>query len=109
MSLDETTFEAKASEILQRLMDNIEDALGDDMDVDMQGGILTLELDSGGQYVINKHAPNKQIWVSSPKSGATHSDYDGDRDTWVSARGGDDLVVTLASELKSLTGKDPGI
>ena len=32
-------------------------------------GVLTLNLGSHGTYVINKQAPNKQIWVSSPVSG----------------------------------------
>ena len=32
-------------------------------------GVLTLNLGSHGTYVINKQAPNKQIWMSSPLSG----------------------------------------
>ena len=38
----------------------------------MSGGILQIELPDGGAYVVNKHTPNRQIWVSSPKSGAWH-------------------------------------
>ena len=85
-------------------MDVIDAELGDDLDVDLEGGILTIELESGGQYVINKHGPNRQIWMSSPKSGATHYDYDADRDAWTGTRDGADLATRLAGELAALTG-----
>tara|TARA_B100000513_G_scaffold184009_1_gene104349 strand:- start:132 stop:461 length:330 start_codon:yes stop_codon:yes gene_type:complete len=104
MSLDESTFARIADETLESYMDVIDEALGDQADIDLEGGILTIELDDGGQYVINKHAPNKQIWMSSPKSGATHFDYNGDDETWCCTRSGVRLDETLAAELAALTG-----
>jgi len=38
----------------------------DDADVELSQGVLTLNLGSLGTYVINKQAPNLQLWVSSP-------------------------------------------
>jgi hypothetical protein len=32
----------------------------------MQQGVMTIKLGSLGTYVINKQAPNRQIWMSSP-------------------------------------------
>ena len=97
MSLDATTFESTANETLDSLMDVLDDQLGDTIDVDLQSGILTLELDAGGQYIINKHAPTRQIWMSSPKSGATHYAYvDG---TWKNTRDGQLLNTVLEAEL----------
>jgi frataxin len=104
MSLDESTFETLARDILERFMDAIDEAMGDVLDVDILGGVLTVELDSGGQYVINKHAPSRQIWVSSPVSGASHFDYDGDAGQWVSTRGGASLSELLSGELTAATG-----
>lgn len=103
MSLDESRFSALADDILNRIADAVDDALGDEIEVEIQGGILTLSLPGGGQYVINKHAPNRQIWLSSPSSGATHFDHaDG---AWVSTR---DAAVrldeVLAGELKERFG-----
>ena len=64
----------------------------------MQGGILTLALEQGGQYVINKHGPNKEIWVSSPVSGAAHFKHADGR--WTSTRNPDtDLHRLLEGEL----------
>lgn len=42
----------------------------------LQAGVLTVSFDDGiGTYVINKQPPNKQIWLSSPKSGPKRYDY----------------------------------
>lgn len=103
MSLDESRFASLADEVLERLGDAIDDALGDKIDVDLQGGILTLVLSGGGQYIINKHAPNREIWMSSPVSGAIHFGYRDGR--WISTR--DETLVledVLGGELKTKYG-----
>ena len=104
MSLDESAFEALADETLRRFMDQIDDALGDGLDVDLEGGILTIELDTGDQYVINKHSPNRQVWMSSPVSGAFHFEFDGK--AWVSTRDPATVLTRLlANELATATGQ----
>jgi frataxin len=100
---DESAFHAGADRTLAALLERIEDSLGDELDVDLQGGILTIELASGGQYVINKHAPNRQIWLSSPTSGASHFGHEPGRG-WISTRGGAALHELLAQELSTATG-----
>jgi frataxin len=108
MTIDESTFQTLADETLARMMDTLEEAVGDQLDVDLQDGILTIELDSGGQYVINKHAPNRQIWMSSPVSGALHFDYDGDAG-WVATRGSGTLAAILSAELSAAIGEIVGL
>ena len=104
MSLDDTTFARTADDTLETFMDVIEEALGDQADVDLEGGILTIELDVGGEYVINKHAPNKQIWMSSPLSGPLRYDYDPAAGVWFYARDGHGLRAKLSEEVESLLG-----
>lgn len=104
MTISESEFETRADEVLESLMQTIEDALGDHLDVDLEEGILSIELDSGGQYVINKHKPNRQIWMSSPASGASHFEYDAEHG-WVGTRGAENLNEILAQELSAVTGK----
>lgn len=105
MSLDESRFATLADETLERFSDAIDDALGDRIDVDLHAGILTLALPGGGQYIINKHAPNREIWMSSPASGATHFGYGDGR--WVSTRDAAQVLETmLAAELKARFGVD---
>ncbi|HTH15526.1 MAG TPA: iron donor protein CyaY [Magnetospirillum sp.] len=103
MTLDEGRFAKLADETLERIGDAVDDALGDEIDVELQAGILTMALPGGGQYVINKHAPNREIWMSSPASGATHFGYaDG---KWVSTRDAAKVLEEmLAAELKARFG-----
>jgi frataxin len=100
--MDETTFETLAAATLQRIADAVEDA--GKADVELQGGVLTIELDAGGTYLVNKHAPLKQLWVSSPVSGAGHYGWDEAAGAWVSTHGGGALAATLARELSETAG-----
>ena len=103
MSLDESRFTALADEVLEHLCDTVDDVLGDKIDADLHAGILTLSLSGGGQYIINKHTPNREIWMSSPVGGATHFTHvDGQ---WVSTRDASVVLhVVLAAELSGRTG-----
>ena len=103
--MDASAFENLAEETLENLFDAIDEAIGDDADVDFDNGILNIELEDGRQYVINKHAPNMQIWMSSPFSGATHYAYDEGAGAWVSTRGGDALLEVLNAEISKVAGE----
>jgi frataxin len=104
MAIDESAFHAAADRTLRAFLQAIEDRLGDAVEADLRDGILTLEMESGAKYVINKHAPNRQIWLASPVSGASHYGYDPARDQWLSTRGQGTLADVLASELAKVTG-----
>jgi frataxin len=101
----DTAFDSAANRFLAALSSAFEDALPM-AEVDLDGGILTVELEDGGTYVINKHAPTRQIWVSSPASGATHFARDQASDRWIDTRGGRDLARMLRDEIRSATGAD---
>ena len=101
MSLDESRFLTLADDTLRRLADAIDDAIGAEYDVDFEAGILTIAA-GHGQYVVNKHAPNRQIWLSSPRSGAWHFDWDPATERWRSTR---DATV----ELTGLLGGELGV
>ncbi len=104
MTIDENKFDDLADEILNHLLDVIDEKLGDQLEVDMENGMLTIEAKTGGQYIINKHGPNRQIWLSSPLSGASHYDFDAASRSWVDTRSGERLNPKLADELSLLTG-----
>jgi frataxin len=94
MTLDESRFVTLADQLIERIADAVEDNL-DTADADIQSGILTITLPGRGQYVINKHTPNREIWVSSPKSGAYHFAWQ--NETWVSTRDASVALVPLLS------------
>ena len=105
--MDEREFEIQAGQVLGRLLDEIEGQAGDDVDVDLEGGILTVVLPDGGRYLLNKHGPNREIWLSSPRSGAWHFRHDAEAG-WVSTRVVDgarpQLHRLLADELADALG-----
>lgn len=109
--MDETRFATLADATLMYLFEAIDGAAGDELEVDLGEGILTIELEDGGQYVVNKHAPNRQIWVSSPVSGAHHFGYDETAASWVDTRAASSeeavvLEVILGRELSAALGRE---
>jgi frataxin len=68
----------------------------------VQSGVLTLSLGGRGTYVLNKQAPNKQIWSSSPVSGPVR--YDWRAGQWVYKRDDHEMLQRLSSELTQLCG-----
>ncbi|HVO01252.1 MAG TPA: iron donor protein CyaY [Candidatus Cybelea sp.] len=104
--MDQRDFETEAEKVLARLMVEIEDQVPD-AEADLQGGILTVSLEGTGQYLINKHGPNREIWLSSPKSGAWHFRREPETG-WVSTRVVDGvrpvLHRLLADELAAVAG-----
>ena len=107
--MDAAEFDRRASETLKRLMIAIEDGMGDEIeDIDLQGSVLTIELSDGGTYVINKHAANQEIWLSSPKSGAAHF-KPSESGEWLPTRGGEHLHARLEAELSAVLGAPLGL
>lgn len=107
--MDADEFEARARATLERLMDRIEAAAGDVWDIDLEDGILTIELPDGAQYLLNRHAPTRELWMSSPASGAAHFAWDAASGRWLDTRGGGALEQRLEGELSRALGRSPGI
>ena len=103
--MDQNTFQNVADAILENLFEALDDTIGDVIEVDFDNDVLTLDLNDGRQYVINKHAPNQEIWVSSPVSGAAHFAFNADTNSWISTRSDAPLIQVLETELSQVTGK----
>jgi frataxin len=106
--MDESEFGTKAEALLRRLFEAIDATLGDFLEVDLQSGILEISLPGdGGTYVINRHSASREVWVSSPRSGAWHFRPQPDG-AWRATRGGSDapmLAGLLSDELSAATGR----
>jgi frataxin len=102
--MDASQFESRADATLARLEQALE-AVGDGLDIELVGGILTLELEAGGIYQINKHSPNREIWLSSPVSGAWHFAWNEAGGVWRSTRGAERLEDLLGRELSEALGE----
>ena len=103
-----------SEQYLETLFDHLEliSELDHSVDVEYSDGVMTLEIDSIGTYVINKQPPNKQIWLSSPVSGPKRFDYNAANNKWVSLRDGSilgDIIRTELNEALNSSHTLPGI
>jgi frataxin len=99
--MDESTYDAFAEATLQHLADQVE-AMVPDIDVERSGPVLTLTLEDDRQFILNKHAVTRQLWLASPISGASHYAWSGT--DWTPTRGGHDLTTQLSADLTAATG-----
>lgn len=74
------------------------------LEVDLEGRVLTVELASEPRRVVDKHAPDREMWMASPACGASHlvgGLAEGRRvETWA----GEALIHLLAPELAAAAG-----
>ncbi|XP_012276458.1 frataxin homolog, mitochondrial [Orussus abietinus] len=72
-----------------------------DADVSYGDGVLTVKFGKQyGTYVINRQTPNRQIWLSSPKSGPKRYDFIDDK--WIYKHDGKSLHALLDSEIPKI-------
>ncbi|CAE6447935.1 unnamed protein product [Rhizoctonia solani] len=93
---------------MESLLDYLENLLDEYTDlpyeVDYSSGVLTLKLGDKGTYVINKQPPNKQIWLSSPRSGPKRYDLDTTHNEWFYHRDNTTMRSLLEEELSEVFG-----
>jgi frataxin len=99
--MDEQEFIALAGRTLERWAEVIDDN-AEDFDVDCDGSVLTIELEDERIFIVNRHRPLKQIWLSSPISGASHYVWKAEEGAWVATKTDDRLHVLLSRELTAL-------
>jgi CyaY protein len=99
--MDESAFIAAANATLERIglaLDAALETSDNDLDWSLNDGVLTIECDDGSRIIVNRHVPNRELWVAA-RSGGLHFRADGGR--WRDARGHDELGATLARLLKT--------
>lgn len=102
MALSETSFVTIVEATLNRLCVMVETLDAEDvLEVEQSSGMLTIELPSGKQFVINRQIPAQQIWLSSPLSGGLRFDYDEDEKIWV-LQDGRRLDTLLKADVETL-------
>ena len=100
--MQETQFHRLAEQWLNAAADALEEAdQAGLLEVDAQNGVLTIELSSKKTFIISKHSPTQQLWLSSPVSGGLHFPYDETKAAWVLADGRK-LNDIVAQELATL-------
>lgn len=106
MSLSDTAFTALADAMLNRLADAME-AYDEDglLETELADGVLTVMLPGGKQFLVNRHRPTQQLWLSSPLSGGLHFDYDENNKVW-ELRDGRRLDTLMKAEVETLLSEE---
>ena len=100
----ETAFIAATDATLATIGEALDEALeSSDADVDwsLNDGILEIDDGSGGKLIVNRHVPNRELWVAARSGGFHFAPRDGQ---WRDTRSGAELGTTLAALLKSQAG-----
>ena len=93
------------TEKFDQIGEELENEVSHHYDVAYSSGVLTIKFGPGiGTYVLNKQAPNLQIWLSSPFSGPKRFDFVADQ--WVNSRTGETLHELLTKEITACLKKD---
>ncbi|KAK4152613.1 hypothetical protein C8A00DRAFT_44366 [Chaetomidium leptoderma] len=113
--ITEGEYHTVADEYMETLLTRLEELQDEreDVDVEFSAGVMTVSLGPEiGTYVINKQPPNKQIWLSSPKTGPKRYDYvvlgEGQHEKQDTATG-DWVYLRDGSTLKDLLTEEIGI
>lgn len=92
----EISFSVQASRMLETIVEQLEaEPACDDLDMDIVDGVLKIAFEDGGQIIVNRQEPVRQLWVASPL-GPAHFSFDSGRGAWVDARTGATLMETLS-------------
>lgn len=102
----ESEFERSASLYLERLFETLEEQDEAGMlEIDLETGALTIKLGNGKTFLISKHGPSQQMWLSSPISGGLHFMATDDGRDW-KLKDGRRLSIVLSEELRYFTGAE---
>lgn len=102
--ISDTEFRKLVSETLEYIFESLdEEDIGGALDMDLHDGILTIATHSGHAFVVSRHAPNKEIWLSSPLTGGLHFTLPKQGLDW-SLPDGRTLLVVLSEEVSQTTG-----
>jgi CyaY protein len=72
-----------------------------DLDWGLNDGILQIECEDGSKIVVNRHVPNREIWVAARSGGFHYRSGDG---LWRDTRSGAELGAALASLVQAQAG-----
>ena len=89
--MTESEFKEVADTVFHRIEQAL-DASNANIDYDSDGTILEMEFEDGSKVIVNRHAPNREIWLAA-KSGGFH--YTLKEDVWFSQRDGSELFAKL--------------
>jgi len=98
--MNELEFAQQAAKVFAQIEAATDNSTAD-IECSLNEGVMELEFENGSKIIINRHAPNQEIWVAA-KSGGFHYAWKDGR--WLNTRDGSELF----SSLEKLAGEQAG-
>ncbi len=103
--MNDTEFYHQILSVFQRLEENLEHQLDNQCDIDGREESLQVTLSSGEVWLLNRHGPTQELWLSSPLKGGIHFRFESDLQKWISTRlPQDELIHFLEKDISSVIG-----
>jgi CyaY protein len=98
--MTESEFNELADAVFRRIEQAIDDSDAD-IDYDSNGTVLEIEFDDGSKVIVNRHVPNREIWLAAKSGGFHYALQDG---RWFSQRDSSELFSRLGELVELGTG-----
>ena len=100
--MNEIEFNQAADAVFRRIEQALDNSDAD-IDYDSNGSVLEMEFGDGSKLIVNRHVPNREIWLAA-RSGGFHYALQDDR--WLSQRDGSELFARLGELVQLGCGKE---
>lgn len=99
--MTESDFNELADTVFERIETAIDNSNAD-IDYDSNGTVLEIEFADGSKIIVNRHVPNREIWLAAKSGGFHYGFQDGQ---WISQRDGSELFARLAELVRLGSGE----
>lgn len=102
--LTESEFIAHTDAVLGSIgvaLDGAMDESDADLDWSLNDGVLTIDCGDAGKLIVNRHVPNRELWVAAKAGGFHFRPVDR---IWADSRSGEELGVALTRLLQAQAG-----
>jgi CyaY protein len=97
---DESAFLSLTDRVLATIGAALDAADDGDLDWTENDGVLTIDCGAGGRIIVNRHVPNRELWVAAKTGGFHFRAEDG---AWRDTRSGEELGAALLRLLRAQT------
>jgi CyaY protein len=98
--MTESDFHRAVDAVLERVETALEEH--DELDIDSEGGVLSIGCPDGSRIIVNRQTPNREIWVAARSGGFHFASREG---AWRDTRSGEELFASLARLIEAQSGE----
>lgn len=98
--MNEAEFIQLVANYLDYLLEKIETDYWSVVECEFSEGVLKIQTETVGIFIINRNIPRKELWLSSPFSGGAHFSYS--EGEWLNTRTQESFEPLLFKELDQL-------